>query len=207
MSTLCTVYILHLQPAKVEAIECIGYGRAGKVFLEFARPFWAWGQGQMSVFKLAWGEERVREGASADWTRAILGFDQVVDNPRVLVCWLGGEAVAAMEELEEEEVAARLCALLRSCTGDATLPAPVGVRRTAWCTDELFLGSYSYGGMRTDAPRHQEALAAPSHCQGRVLFAGEATDAKWFSTMHGARRSGIREASRVLDRIAAKDGR
>jgi monoamine oxidase len=32
----------------------------------------------------------------------------------------------------------------------------------------------------------------------RLLFAGEATHPKFYSTMHGARSSGLREAERVL---------
>ena len=43
-----------LPPAKVEAIERIGFGRAGKVFIEFDAPFWSEGE---EVIKIAWGKQ------------------------------------------------------------------------------------------------------------------------------------------------------
>ena len=43
-----------LPPAKVEAIERIGFGRAGKVFMEFDAPFWSEGE---EVIKIAWGKQ------------------------------------------------------------------------------------------------------------------------------------------------------
>ena len=43
-----------LPPAKVEAIDRIGFGRAGKVFVEFDAPFWSEGE---EVIKIAWGKQ------------------------------------------------------------------------------------------------------------------------------------------------------
>ena len=43
-----------LPPAKVDAIERIGFGRAGKVFVEFDAPFWSEGE---EVIKIAWGKQ------------------------------------------------------------------------------------------------------------------------------------------------------
>ena len=54
---------------------------------------------------------------------------------------------------------------------------------------------------------HFETLSAPlpSSSDPRLLFAGEATVAEGFGTMHGARLSGIREAKRVVERLAAME--
>ncbi len=41
----------------------------------------------------------------------------------------------------------------------------------------------------------------PSQDEPRLLFAGEATHEKFWSFMHGARESGIREANRILKEI------
>ncbi len=71
-----------------------------------------------------------------------------------------------------------LTGLLRSCTGNPTLPAPVRLLRTRWVTHPLHRGTYSYCGMSTEAPRHQVALAEPV-AGGRVLFARKATDLEW----------------------------
>ena len=91
--------------------------------------------------------------------------------------------------------------LLRRCTGDPSLPAPVRALKTGWVTHPLYLGSYSYGGMRTESPGHQLRLAEPV-LDGAgfpaLLFAGEATHEFSYSTVHGARASGLREAGRIV---------
>ncbi len=84
----------------MEAIENLGFGRTGKVFLEFARPFWCAGQ---EVIKVAWGRERL-EDERRHWTTSVLGFDEVLGNPRVLVCWLAGRGAAETEKLDDNEV-------------------------------------------------------------------------------------------------------
>ena len=38
-----------------------------------------------------------------------------------------------------------------------------------------------------------------------MLFAGEATSARHWSTMHGARLSGLREAERILKRVRDRE--
>ncbi len=74
-----------LPEAKAEAIQKIGFGRVGKVFLEFDAPFWSEGE---EGLKLAWGREAITE--SGGWETAVLGFDEVLGNPNVLVAWIGG---------------------------------------------------------------------------------------------------------------------
>ena len=57
--------------------------------------------------KVAWGRKRMEKGSAkgrGEWLMSVLGFDEVMGNPRVLVCWLSGVGVPVMEELSEEEV-------------------------------------------------------------------------------------------------------
>ncbi|HYE43050.1 MAG TPA: FAD-dependent oxidoreductase, partial [Caulobacteraceae bacterium] len=76
-----------------------------------------------------------------------------------------------------------------------------GVRRrlaplieTAWASDPWSLGAYSHAlPGRADA---RAVLAAPT--DGRLFWAGEATSATAFSTVHGAWESGERAADEVL---------
>ena len=44
----------------------------------------------------------------------------------------------------------------------------------------------------------------PNDANPRLMFAGEATHPNFWSFMHGARESGIREAQRFLDLINKK---
>ena len=77
-----------MPPSKVEAIERIGFGRAGKVFIEFDAPFWSEGE---EVIKIAWGKQAIK--LNDHWTKSVMGFDEVLGNPNVLVAWVGGAAV------------------------------------------------------------------------------------------------------------------
>jgi monoamine oxidase len=75
-----------------------------------------------------------------------------------------------------------------------TPPAPVATAMTDWTSDPLSFGSYSFvpvGASMDD----MDTLAAP--VDGRLLFAGEATFARYFGTAHGALLSGLREARRL----------
>ena len=45
----------------------------------------------------------------------------------------------------------------------------------------------------------------PSENDPRLLFAGEATDPKYWSFLHGARDSGIREAMRIISKSKIKN--
>ncbi|XP_051152502.1 probable polyamine oxidase 5 [Andrographis paniculata] len=90
------------------------------------------------------------------------------------------------------------------------------VLRTQWGTNPLFLGSYSYiavGSTTQDMDTLAEPLPspaggisdsdetpapAPAPWKLQILFAGEATHSKHYSTTHGAYFSGLREANRLL---------
>jgi len=77
---------------------------------------------------------------------------------------------------------------------------------TQWSADKFTRGCYSFIAVGGDADNLRN-MAEPLPENGgdgdvgfppRVLFAGEATHEHFFSTMHGAYESGVREATRVL---------
>ena len=81
------------------------------------------------------------------------------------------------------------------------LPSQVRVLRSRWGSEPLSRGSYSYvaaGASLEDV----HILAQPLTPEGtpipRVCFAGEATQAQFIGTTHGAFLSGQREARRLL---------
>ena len=49
-----------------------------------------------------------------------------------------------------------------------------------------------------------EKMAEPA-MGGRLLFAGEATHPRHFSTVHGAIETGWREADRIIEKMKNKD--
>lgn len=73
------------------------------------------------------------------------------------------------------------------------------VKTSRWKTDDQFLGTYSY---QSEDDSSITLLAEPlcdSNGRLKVLFAGEATHEYFFSTVHGAIESGLREAKRLID--------
>ena len=66
---------------------------------------------------------------------------------------------------------------------------------TRWSTDPFARGSYSYPAVG-GKPEDRQTLAAP--VADRLFFAGEATNAVKYATVHGAYASGQRAAKELL---------
>lgn len=84
--------------------------------------------------------------------------------------------------------------------GPVTVPDPVAMLITRWRADPFARGSYSFLA-RGAKPTDRTLLGAPS--DGRLFFAGEATDRSFPSTVHGALISGKRAAREVLETNAS----
>ena len=82
--------------------------------------------------------------------------------------------------------------ILRTIYGD-NVTTPLNVSRPDWYINPLFLGTFS--NVRPGATDNISDLAAPV---GTLYFAGEATDADYFSFVHGAYFQGIRAAIDVI---------
>lgn len=182
---------------KVEAIKNLGYGNVDKMFLEYDRPFWVWGEGGINF---AWSSSELSN--RTDWTKGLSAVEEVYDSKQTLCAYVSGPEAAIMEHATDEEVAEKVTKVLRQFTGDTSLPYPSTLLRSKWATDPFFCGSYSYMHLNSHVG-HQCDLGCPvpGSCDPIppiLLFAGEATCAGHHSTVHGARLSGIREAERII---------
>lgn len=186
-----------LPSEKMEAIKKLGYGVCDKVFLDYCRPFWVWREGGL---KLAWSQDELSN--RKDWTRGISNIEEVEGSKHVLCAYISGPEAVQMEKASDEEVAEGITRVMRQFTGDASLPFPSSILRSKWANDPYFCGAYSYLGLESNVG-HQCDLACPlpGPCDPVppiLFFAGEATCAGHYSTVHGARLSGIREAERII---------
>lgn len=186
-----------LPAEKMEAIRSLGYGNVDTIYLDYDKPFWVWCEGGI---KLAWSADEL--AARTDWTKGISSIEEVEGSKHVLCAYISGPEAQHMEKLSDEEVAEGITRVLRQFTGDASLPYPNSILRSKWSTDPYFCGAYSYLGMNSNVG-HQCDLSCPlpGPCEPVppiLLFAGEATCAGSYSTVHGARLSGIREAERII---------
>ena len=194
-----TLFSPPLPEPKIQAIKEFGFGKVDKIFLQFDQPFWKVGDGGI---KFCWPDNEAVPKSPNEWYKKIFAFDQVLNNSNVLFCFISGAEAAYMETLSDEEVAETCTALLRRFTANPSIPAPSKVLRSSWITNPYTLGSYSYPSVKS--PRGMDVLAQPLMCNQvpAVLFAGEATHEKFSSTMHGARGSGLREATQLINHYA-----
>ncbi|GLJ38972.1 hypothetical protein SUGI_0794430 [Cryptomeria japonica] len=70
-----------------------------------------------------------------------------------------------------------------------------------WGSDPFSLSSYSHVAVGASG-RDDYDILVESMGDGRVFFAGEATNRRYPATMHGAFLSGLREAANISARIS-----
>jgi polyamine oxidase len=127
----------------------------------------------------------------------------VAPNSNILVAWQFGTVARQRERLSDDELVAVVAEEIRhtfqaSC--DRPIPAPIAHAVTRWGTDVFSRGSYSFSGVGSDHQEDISVLGAP--VDDKLFFAGEATDADYPGTVHGALLAGLREAKRVMDVFA-----
>ncbi len=173
-----------LPASKLSAIGRLDMGNLEKVVLRFEEPFWR-ERGPFSTF-LYIAETPGEFPGFTDWS--------VAAGAPTLVCLTGGRSARnALDRWDDDEMVARALDALRAIFGPG-VPAPIATHVTRWRDDPWTLGSYSYLPVGA-TPDDMRELAEP--VDGRLLFAGEATEPLLYATVHGALVSGLREARRI----------
>lgn len=168
-----------LPAAKQQAIAALGSGVLNKAYLVFPRRFWEQEPELLNYIPAQHGR----------WTEA-LNLAHYGGKP-VLLWFNAGAYGAAIEALSDAEITAAAMSVMRTIYGD-DIPEPDAVYLTRWLADPFAGGSYS--SLAPGAtPEDRDALAAP--VLERLFFAGEATYARFPSTVHGAYLSGLAAAA------------
>lgn len=117
-------------------------------------------------------------------------------NPAVnaLMTFAYADAARLTETMSDAEVIDTIMTHLKDIYG-TSIPQPKNLLRTKWQSNENTFGSYSYTAVGTEM-KHFDDLAEEVNDQ--LFFAGEHTNADYFSTAHGAYLSGIREADKII---------
>ncbi|XP_010134629.1 PREDICTED: spermine oxidase isoform X2 [Buceros rhinoceros silvestris] len=197
-----------LPEEKVMAIEKLGINTTDKIFLEFEEPFWS---SECNSIQFVWEDEAESESLTYPeelWYKKICSFDVLYPPERyghVLSGWICGEEALIMEKCDDETVAETCTEMLRKFTGNPNIPKPRRILRSSWGSNPNFRGSYSYtqvGSSGADVeklakplPYAESSKTAPM----QVMFSGEATHRKYYSTTHGAVLSGQREAAHLIE--------
>lgn len=175
-------FIPALPVDKVEAIGALGMGVLNKVYLKFPHSFW-----DNDVHLIGHVPEN-NKGYWAEW----LNIEKYTGLP-ILLGFNAGTYGTDVEKLSDDDIVAEAMGVLRKLYG-VEIPEPSDVLITRWASDPFSYGSYSYlkAGANIDM---RDTLAAP--IQGKIFFAGEATNGDFPATVHGAYLSGMREAGRI----------
>ncbi|KAM6269885.1 spermine oxidase [Porphyrio hochstetteri] len=203
-----TLFHPRLPEEKVMAIEKLGINTTDKIFLEFEEPFWS---SECNSIQFVWEDEAESESLTYPeelWYKKICSFDVLYPPERyghVLSGWICGEEALIMEKCDDETVAETCTEMLRKFTGNPNIPKPRRILRSSWGSNPYFRGSYSYtqvGSSGADVeklakplPYAESSKTAPM----QVMFSGEATHRKYYSTTHGAVLSGQREAAYLIE--------
>uniref|UniRef100_A0A493T9D8 Peroxisomal N(1)-acetyl-spermine/spermidine oxidase n=1 Tax=Anas platyrhynchos platyrhynchos TaxID=8840 RepID=A0A493T9D8_ANAPP len=149
---------------KAEAIHRLGFGTNNKIFLEFEQPFW---EPEQQLLEVVWEDESPLAEPSTDleasWFKKLIGF--VVLQPpeqlgHVLCGFIAGKEAEYMETLSDAEVLRTMTSILRTLTGNPSLPAPRSILRSQWHSAPYTRGSYSYVAVGSSGD-DIDALAQP----------------------------------------------
>ena len=174
-----------LQPARQAAIDSLGMGLLNKCWLRFDRVAWDGG-----VDWIEWLGPR--DGHWAQW----ISLARAAEAPVLLAFHAGSQARDA-EALDDAAMQSEAHGALKDMFGTA-FPAPIAAQTTRWSQDPFALGSYSFHATGT-SPATRHALSG-TDWDGRLIFAGEATEPRYAGTAHGAVLSGETAARTVMAR-------
>jgi spermine oxidase len=200
-----SLFTPNLPSNNIQAIENIGYGGIGKVFLEFDEPFDFGSESESKIFNLLWRTEDINEikGTDREWITDLFMFLKVDAMPKLIEAFVSGKNLRKFEELSDEKLFDDCMWLLKKFLG-REIPEPTAMARTKWLTNRNFLGTYSYLSMDS-----QKFHILPQNLSKSVekdevpviLFAGEAADFKYPGFVHGAISSGWRAADELIDAL------
>ncbi|XP_031329904.1 spermine oxidase-like [Photinus pyralis] len=209
-----TLFHPELPLEKVIAIETLGFDAVGKIFLHFPNKWW---DQNFTNINFVWSESDLKKSAEEfpcenfsvtqfqkgrSWVTGIFAIHTVLGSPNLLLAWASGEFVPEIETRTDQEIISGIEYILHKFLGKRH--SPDAIIREKWYSHPHFYGTYSFQTVQSQKLGRSQAsvLRQPLLSAGgkpRVLFAGEATHAKYYSTVHGAIETGHREADRLID--------
>lgn len=166
---------------KQKAIETMGVGMSGKIFLQFPYVFW---DPQWSVIF-----------CTSDRYRFILCRSNVC----LMQIKLAARVVAEIEQKNDQETIDEVMRLLRTIFHDRQVPEPTRYLITNWSQDPFARGAYSNFSVGAD---QQTSIDLAQECNDRIHWAGEHTNYDGtIGCVDSAFESGQREARKIQTRI------
>ncbi|KAG6472634.1 lysine-specific histone demethylase 1 homolog 1-like isoform X1 [Zingiber officinale] len=184
----CIEFVPELPQEKQDAIKRLGFGLLNKVLMLFPHVFW---DGELDTFG-----HLTEDSSNRGEFFLFYSYSSVAGGP-LLVALVAGEAATKFERTSAQENVERVLEVIREIflPKGIKVPKPLQVICTRWGSDKFTYGSYSYVAIGSSGDDYD--ILAESVGNGRVFFAGEATNRRYPATMHGALLSGFREAANI----------
>uniref|UniRef100_A0A182PF47 Amine oxidase domain-containing protein n=1 Tax=Anopheles epiroticus TaxID=199890 RepID=A0A182PF47_9DIPT len=196
-----TMFTPALPTVNQQAINGIYFGTVNKIFVLFDAPI---PKDFPTTVHLLWYKSdltALRQSRHA-WAEAISTFFRIDNQPNVLMAWMNGVEGMRAEYLRDAPIRDGIMHLLKIFGKGFTFGNIQGLLRSKWSSDRFFRGSYSSRSITTEnLNTGPTALGSPVRNAANepvLLFAGEATNPKHYTTVHGAIDSGFREANRLI---------
>lgn len=184
--------IIHFNPPlpekKVKAINCLGAGIIEKIALQFPHRFWD---------RKIHGADFFGHIPPDPSKRGLFGVFYDMDpqgKHAVLMSVITGDAVTFIKDLDDKQVMKQCMVVLKELFKEQDVPSPVKYFVTRWSKDPWAQMAYSF--VKTGGSGEAYDILAED-IQGKIFFAGEATNRHFPQTVTGAYLSGVREASKI----------
>ncbi|XP_041868041.1 lysine-specific histone demethylase 1B isoform X2 [Melanotaenia boesemani] len=177
-----------LPERKLKAIHSLGAGIIEKIALQFPYRFWD---------NKIQGADYFGHVPPTPEKRGMFSVFYDLDpqgKQAVLMSVISGDAVPAVRDLEDKDVVDECMKVLRELFKEQEVPEPLNYFVTHWSKDMWSQMSYSF--VKTGGSGEAYDILAED-VQGKVFFAGEATNRHFPQTVTGAYLSGVREASKM----------
>lgn len=177
-----------LPEKKLQAMQRLKMGILHRSYFIFEKPFW---DTEVHTFYHI-------SGVKGEWP-AFVNM-QYYNGQAALLAFHGGSAGARLDAMSNAEIEAAGMQVLRKIFGKS-VPAPKSFIASHWGQDTWSRGSYSFIPLGATGAEY-DILAEP--IGNKIFFAGEATTRENPASVHGAYKSGLREARRIQLAIKAQ---
>ncbi|XP_063307753.1 lysine-specific histone demethylase 2 [Pelobates fuscus] len=177
-----------LPEKKVKAINSLGAGIIEKIALQFPYRFWD---------NKIQGADFFGHIPPDSSKRGLFGVFYDMDpqgKHAVLMSVITGDAVTSIKDMDDKQVVKQCMVVLRELFKEQEVPLPVKYFVTRWAKDPWAQMAYSF--VKTGGTGEAYDIIAED-IQGKIFFAGEATNRHFPQTVTGAYLSGVREASKI----------
>lgn len=175
-------FVPNLPTTKQNAIQKIGMNCVNKFLLTWDTAFWD------DVQYISYTP------TTKDKFNYFVNVKKVNPKVNALMTFAYADYARQTETMSDKQIINEIMLHLKDIYGN-NIPNPTNMIRTKWQTNENTFGTYSYTAVGTEM-QHYDDLA--EEINDKLFFAGEHTEADYFSTAHGAYLSGIREADKII---------